>query len=79
MVISLIQQQQCDFNMFFFLVKHTDELNLLSFSEPTYVVVESEGQVEVCINSLVPVVRNVTARVITVSQTATGMYYVVVI
>ena len=64
--------------MFFFLVQYTDEFNLLSFSQPTYVVVESEGQVEVCVDSLVPVIGETTATVITSPQDATGVHYVVV-
>ena len=65
--------------MFFFLIQHTDVFNLLSFSQPTYVVVESERQVEVCINSLVPVIGETTATVVTMPRTATGMHYEVVI
>ena len=67
--------------MFFFLVQYTDtdEFNLLSFSQQTYVVVESEGQVEVCVDSLVPVIGETTATVITSPQNATGVHYVVVI
>ena len=55
----------------------TDELNLLSFSQPMYVVVESDGQVEVCVNSRVPVVREATATVITLPQNATGIHCVI--
>ena len=67
--------------MFFFLVQYTDtdEFNLLSFSQQTYVVVESEGLVEVCVDSLVPVIGETTATVITSPQNATGVHYVVVI
>lgn len=62
--------------MFFFLVHCTDEFNVLSFSQLTYVVVESEGQVEVCINSIIPVVRDATATVVTMPQSATGTHCV---
>ena len=53
---------------------HVDEFNLLSFSQAVYTVAESEGQVEVCVDSLVPVARDATATIISVPQSATGMY-----
>ena len=52
---------------------HADAFNLLSFSQPIFTVIESEGQVEVCIESLIPVIRDATATILTQSQTATGI------
>ena len=49
-----------------------DELNLLSFSQSTFSVVESQGSAEVCIQSLIPVVRDSLATIVTMPETATG-------
>ena len=46
---------------------------MLSFSQALYTAAESEGQVEVCVDSLVPVARDAVATIITVSQSAIGM------
>ena len=51
----------------------TDTFNLLSFSQATYTAAESDGQVEVCVDSLVPLARDALAAIITVPQSATGM------
>ena len=58
----------------FLFEKKTDEFNLLSFSEPLYLVQEDMGQVEVCIESIIPVITDATAVVVAVPQTATGMW-----
>ena len=49
-----------------------DAFNLLSFSQATYTVAESDGQVEVCVNSLVPLASDALATILTVPQSATG-------
>ena len=52
-----------------------DQLNLLGFSQAVYTVAESEGQVEVCVNSFLPVVRDALATIISIPQSATGMHF----
>ena len=52
----------------------TDTLNLLGLSQNTYTVMESEGQVEVCVVSIIPVATDTTATVVTVDQSANGMH-----
>ena len=54
-------------------ILHIDAFNLLSFSQATYAVNESDGQVEVCVDSLIPIARDAIATIITVPQTAMGM------
>ena len=51
-----------------------DAFNVLSFSQAVYTASESEGQVEVCANSLVPIARDALATIITAPQSANGMY-----
>ena len=50
-----------------------DAFNFLSFSQAVYTVSESEGQVEVCVDSLVPIERDALATIITVPQSANGI------
>ena len=50
-----------------------DAFNVLSFSQAVYTASESEGQVEVCTDSLVPIARDALATIITAPQSANGM------
>ena len=49
-----------------------DAFNLVGFSQAIYTAAESDGQVEVCVDSLVPIARDTLATIITAPQSANG-------
>ena len=60
--------------MYLFYIIIIDAFNVLSFSQAVYTVSESEGQVEVCADSLVPIARDALATIIIAPQSANSMY-----
>ena len=53
----------------------SDAFNLLSFSQLIVPVVESQEQVQLCVESIIPVVSDAMITIVTVPQSATGILY----